>query len=120
MSCDTGTVDGKLPHNFMYESFKRLSQAIKDALPANESEARKNQSAAALVVNSVGVMSQPKRGERSTAFSEAVDTLGEAIQAARATKQAKVQDTKKTEATQPAKSLAELLAESAQDSEENE
>ncbi len=93
----------------MYESFSRLSQAIVDAAEvANKDEARK--AAAIVVSNSIGVQSRPKRNERSTAFPEAVDTLGDAIQAARGAKL----DAEKPEA---AKSLAELLAESAQDSE---
>ena len=58
--------------------------------------------------------------EKATEFSIAVDFIADKLKAAREAKQAKVQDTKKTETAQPAKSLAELLAESAQDSEENE
>jgi hypothetical protein len=69
-----------------------------------------------LVVNSIGVQSTPKRGERPTAFSTAVNTLGDLIQAARGAKLAQAWDNKETETEQPAKSLAELLAESAQDS----
>ena len=96
------------------EHFSRLSQAIKDAAESSEPEAAKAR--AAVSVNSIGVMSHPKR-ERTTAFDQAVNLVADKIQAARATKQAKIQDTKKTEIEQPAKSLAELLTESAQDSE---
>ena len=98
------------------ESFSRLSQGIKDAAEAVDKEpARK---AAALAVNSIGVQSTPKRGERTTAFSKAVDTLGNAIQAARGEKLARARNNKETDTEKPeAKSLAELLAESAQDSE---
>ena len=99
------------------ESFSRLSQAIKEAAEATSIEAEtKAQKDAALVVNSIGVQSTPKRGERPTAFSTAVNTLGDAIQAARGAKLAQAWDNKETETEQPAKSLAELLAESAQDS----
>jgi hypothetical protein len=98
------------------ENFRRLSQSIVDAAEvANKDEARK---AAAIVVNSIGTMVQPKRSERPTAFSTAVDTLGNAIKAAREAKLARVRNNKETNAEKPeaAKSLAELLAESAQDS----
>jgi hypothetical protein len=97
----------------MYESFKRLSQSIVDAAEvANKDEARK--AAAIVVSNSIGVQSTPKRNERSTAFSTAVDTLGNAIQAARGAKLARAQNNKETDAERSTKSLAELLAESAQ------
>jgi len=100
------------------ESFSRLSQAIKEAAEATSIEAEtKAQKDAALVVNSIGVQSTPKRGERTTAFSQAVDTLGNAIQAARGAKLARARDNKETGTEQRAKSLAELLTESAQDSE---
>jgi len=101
------------------ESFSRLSQAIVNASEAASIEAKtKAQKGAALVVNSVGVMSQPKRTVRPTAFSEATDFLGDAIKAAREAKLARARDNKKTDAEKPqAKSLAELLAETAQDSE---
>jgi hypothetical protein len=100
------------------EHFSRLSQAIVNASEATSEEAKtKAQKAATLVVNSVGAQSTPKRTERTTAFSEATNFLGDAIQAARGAKLARVRDNKETETEQPAKSLAELLAESAQDSE---
>jgi hypothetical protein len=60
---------------------------------------------------------QQKTPVRPTAFSEATDFLGDAIKAAREAKLARVRDNKETETEQPAKSLAELLTESAQDSE---
>ena len=97
------------------ESFSRLSQSIKDAAEATSIEDKaKAQKAATLVVNSVGVMSTPKRTARPTAFSEAVDTLGDAIKTARDAKQAKLEAavTDKPEA----KTLAQLLVE-AQDEE---
>lgn len=103
--------------NFMsLESFSRLSQAIVDAAEvANKDEARK---AAALVVNSIGSQVTPKRTERPAAFSTAVDTLGDAIKAAREAKIARARDNKGTDAEKPeaAKSLAQLLVE-AQDNE---
>jgi hypothetical protein len=102
------------------EHFSRLSRSIKDASETASQEATtKAQKDAALVVNSVGVQSTPKRGERSTAFSTAADALGDAIKAAREAKLARVRDDKETDIEQPkaAKSLAELLAESAQDGE---
>jgi len=58
-------------------------------------------------------MSTPKRTERPTAFSTAVDTLGDAIKASREAKLARARDNK--EKPEAAKSLAELLTESAQD-----
>jgi hypothetical protein len=91
-----------------FESFSRLSQAIKDAAEQADPEAARK--AAALAVNSVGTMVTPKKAERTTAFTAAVDYLGDAIQAARGAKQAKKAD--KPEAQ---KSLAELLSESAQE-----
>jgi len=100
------------------ESFSRLSQSIKDAAEATSIEAKtKAQKDAALVVNSIGVMSQPTRTVRSTAFSEVTDFLGDAIKAAREAKLARARDNKKTDAEKPeAKTLAQLLVE-AQDSE---
>jgi Ca2+-dependent lipid-binding protein len=99
------------------ESFSRLSHAIVNASEATSEEAKtKAQKDAALVVNSIGVMSTPKRTERPTAFSEATNFLGDAIKAAREAKLARVRE---TDAQKPEteKSLAELLAESAQDDE---
>lgn len=90
----------------MLEHFSRLSQSIVNAAePADKDKAHK---AATLVVNSVGSMVQPKRTVRPTDFSEATDFLDGALKTAREAKQAKFQDTKKTE-DQPAKSLAQLL-----------
>ena len=112
-----GTLEDDSQAGVMLEHFSRLSQAIVNASETASQEAKtKAQKDAALVVNSIGVQSTPKRTERTTAFDQAVNLVADKIQAARATKQAKVQDTKKTETDQPAKSLAELLAESAQDS----
>ena len=100
------------------ENFRRLSQSIVDAArPSTEAQAKAGQEAAALVVNSVGSMIQPKRTVRPTAFSEATDFLGDAIKTAREAKLARTRSNKEAETEQPAKSLAELLAESAQDSE---
>ena len=113
VSCDTRTVDGKLPRNFMYESFSRLSQAIKDASESADPEAAKAR--AAVAVNSIGVMSQSKR-ERSTTFDQAVNLVADKIQAARGAKLARARS-KETAADKPeAKTLAQLLVE-AQDSE---
>jgi hypothetical protein len=100
------------------DTFKPFVQELVNAArPANDETARKNQESAALVIKSVGSMIQPKRTVRPTAFSEATDFLGDAIKAAREAKLARVRDNKETETEQPAKSLAELLTESAQDSE---
>jgi hypothetical protein len=99
----------------LQDSHRRFSQAIVDAAkPADEDQARKNQTAAALVVNSVGSMVTPKTVGRVTQFDAAADFLGAAIQKARAAKQVEI---KKTEQTETPKSLAELLVE-AQDSAE--
>ncbi len=99
------------------ETFRRLSQSIVDAAkPSTGEQAKANQEAAALVVNSIGSMVQPKRGERSIVFSTAVDMLGDAIQAARDANLARALS-KETDAEKPeAKSLAQLLVQ-AQDSE---
>jgi hypothetical protein len=98
--------------NFMsFESFSRLSQAIKEAAESAEPEAVRK--SAALVVNSVASMVTPKRRERTTAFTAAVDYLGDAIQAARHTKQSETKS-KKADKPEAQKSLAELLSESAQ------
>jgi hypothetical protein len=88
------------------ESFSRLSQSIKDAAEATSEEAKtKAQKAATLVVNSVGVHPAPKRTVHPSEFSKDTEFLGNALKAARETKQPA-----KPEAV---KSLAELLAESA-------
>ena len=88
------------------EHFSRLSQAIVNASEASSQEAEmKAQKAAALVVNSVGVMSTRKPTVRPSAFSEDAAFLADAIKTAREAKQPA-----KPEA---AKSLAELLAETA-------
>ncbi|MGA8478955.1 MAG: hypothetical protein WB696_13440, partial [Chthoniobacterales bacterium] len=62
-------------------------------------------------LNSVGVMFQPKR-ERSTAFDQAVNLVADKIKAARGAKLARARNSK--EKPEPQKTLAELLAESAQ------
>jgi hypothetical protein len=99
------------------ESFSRLSQSIKEAAESVDPEVAKAH--AAVTVNSIGVQSTPKRTARPTAFSETADFLGDAIKAAREAKLAQARDNKErdTEKTEAAKSLAELLAESVQDSE---
>jgi hypothetical protein len=61
-----------------------------------------------------GVKVSEKAEPRVTAFDKATDLLGDAIKTAREAKLARARDNK---ATETAKSLAELLAESAQDSE---
>jgi citrate lyase alpha subunit len=71
------------------------------------------QKAAALVVNSVGQHSLPKRPAiKQTQFDRAVDLVGDAIQAARNAKLGRTRDNKETDTEQAkaAKSLAELLA----------
>jgi hypothetical protein len=99
------------------EHFSRLSQSIKDlaAEPADKNKAHK---AATLVVNSVGVMSTPKRTARPTDLAQATDFIGDAIKTAREAKLAQTRDKKEAGAEQPAKSLAELLSQSAQDQDE--
>jgi hypothetical protein len=97
-----------------FESFSRLSQSIVEAAELADKDGAGK--AAALVVNSVGVQSVPKRSERTTAFSQAVDALGDAIQKARAPKPIDRKGNRPTEDTEQPKSLAELLVE-AQDSE---
>jgi hypothetical protein len=98
------------------EHFSRLSQAIVNASETASQEAKtKAQKDAALVVNSIGVQSTPKRTERSTAFDQAVNLVADKIQAARATKQADRKESNSTAKEQP-KTLAQLLVE-AQDSE---
>jgi hypothetical protein len=93
------------------DTFKPFVQELVDAArPANDEEASKSQKAAALVVNSIGSMVTAKTGARKTQFSEAVDTLGNALQAARSAKQNERKETAKPETK---KTLAELLAESA-------
>jgi hypothetical protein len=95
------------------EHFSRLSQSIKDSA-VEHADAAKAQKAATLVVNSVGSMVQPKRTARPSELAEATDVIGNAIKTAREAKLARARDNK---ATETAKTLAELLAESAQDSE---
>jgi len=97
------------------ESFSRLSQSIKEAAESVDPEVAKAH--AAVTVNSIGVQSTPKRTARLTAFSTAVDTLGNAIRVARGAKLAQARNNKETDTEQPeAKTLAQLLVE-AQDSE---
>jgi hypothetical protein len=93
------------------EHFSRLSKSIRDA--AEHADKEKAQKAATLVVNSVGVMSTPKRAARPSELAEATDVIGNAMKAARDAKQATLRDSKKTGTEQTAKSLAELLTETA-------
>ena len=93
------------------DTFKPFAQELVNAARSADPEAAKAR--AAVAVNSIGVMSTPKRTERPTAFSTAVDTLGDAIKASREAKLARARDNK--EKPEAAKSLAELLTESAQD-----
>ena len=68
--------------------FFKTQSGIKDAAEtANKKQAQK---ASALSVNSISIQSTPKRTERTTAFSEATDSLGEQIKAARDRKAAEV------------------------------
>ena len=102
------------------ETFRRLSQSIVDAAkPSTEDQAKSSQEGAALVVNSVGSMIQPKRDTRKKyAFDEAIDLVANGFKAAREAKQAKLQKNEHTQLEHPeAKTLAQLLTESAQDSE---
>jgi hypothetical protein len=93
------------------EKFARFSQSIIDAArPANDETARNNQAAAALVVNSIGSMVQPKPAAvKQTQFDKATNLLGDAIQKARAEKLAVNRETD----SKAQKSLAELLTETA-------
>jgi hypothetical protein len=93
------------------ENLRRLSRSIADAArPSTEEQAKASQEAAALVVNSVAVMSQPKRTVRPNAFSEATDFLNDAIKRAREAKLAQVRENKEIDAEKPeAKTLAQLL-----------
>jgi len=61
-------------------------------------------------------MVTPKRTERSTAFWEATNFLGDAIAQARAAKQAERKESKGTEKTETPKTLAELLTSAAAES----
>jgi hypothetical protein len=102
------------------DTFKPFVQELVNAArPANDEAETKAQKVASLVVNSVGVHSTPRRTVRPSAFSEATDFLGDAIKTAREAKLTRTRDNKETDIEQPkaAKSLAELLAESAQDTE---
>ncbi len=71
-------------------------------------QARKNQEAVALVANSVGQM-VTKRPERKYVLNEAIDLVADKFKAAR--------ERKTVEPAKAEKTLAELLAESAQDEE---
>jgi hypothetical protein len=93
----------------MLEHFSRLSQSIRDA--AELAEKDKSHKAATLVVNSIGVMSTPKRAARPSELAEAADVIGSALKTAREAKQANLRDGKKAGTEQSAKSLAELLTE---------
>jgi hypothetical protein len=95
------------------DTFKPFVQELLNAArPANEEAETKAQKSAALVVNSIGVHSTHKRTVHPSEFSKDAEFLGNALKAAR--------DTKQPETPEAVKTLAELLAESAQDSEENE
>jgi hypothetical protein len=100
----------------MLEHFSRLSQAIVNATEYADKE--KAHKAATLVVNSVGVMSTPKRTARPSELAEATNFIDGAIKTAREAKQANLRDSKKAGSEQPAKSLAELLPETASEEEE--
>jgi hypothetical protein len=100
--------------------FSRLSQSIRDAAELADKDKDKAQKAATLVVNSVGVMSTPKRTARPADFAHATDVIGNAIKTAREAKQANIRNDKKAGTEQAAKSLAELLTETAAEDQENE
>src|SRR5882757_4533766 len=99
------------------ENFRRLSQSIVDAArPSTDGQAKASQEAAALVVNSIGQMAQPKRATRQKyAFDEAIDLVAGSLKTAREAKLARTRNNKETDTEQP-KTLAQLLVE-AQDSE---
>jgi len=111
--------------------FRRMSQTIKNAeRPTTEEAAHKAQDAAAIVVNNpleaaigslkgVKVKHTKRQGDgRETAFDKAANLLGDAIQKARAEKLETIATNRETDTEKPeAKTLAQLLTESAQDSE---
>ena len=102
------------------ETFRRLSQSIVDAAkPSTEEQAKASQEAAALVVNSIGQMNQPKRDTRKKySFDEAIDLVANGFKSAREAKRAKLEKNEQSKLEKPeAKTLAQLLTESAQDSE---
>jgi len=101
------------------ENFRRLSQSIVDAArPSTDGQAKASQEAAALVVNSIGQMVQPKRATRKYAFDEAIDLVANGFKAAREARADRVRENRETDKErQEAKTLAQLLTESAQDSE---
>jgi hypothetical protein len=74
-------------------------------------EQARNTEAVALVSNSVGQMVQPKRGDRKYVLDETIGLVADKFKA--------IRERKATDSKQPKaeKTLAELLAESAQDSE---
>jgi hypothetical protein len=94
------------------DTFKPFVQELVNAArPANDETARKSQESAALVVNSVGSMVTEKKAVRKTAFTEAIDFMADKLKTAREAKLTRARDNK--EKPEAAKSLAELLAESA-------
>jgi hypothetical protein len=94
----------------MLEHFSRLSKSIVDAAAIVDENKEKSQKNAALVVNSVGRMSAPKRAARPSDLAEATDIIGNAIKTPRDAKQAQTRDNKGTE-PKAQKTLAELLTE---------
>src|SRR5207244_68129 len=101
------------------DTFKPFVQELVNAArPSNDETAREAQEKAAIVVNSIGTMVQPKRDTRKKyAFDEAIDLVANGFKAAREARANRVQENPETDTEKPTKSLAELLAESAQDDE---
>ena len=87
-----------------------MTPAVREMRIAPE-QSHKSPEPVALVFNSVGQMVQPKRAERKHFLNEAIDLVADKFKAAR--------ERKATGAEQPnaEKTLAELLAESAQERE---
>ena len=99
----------------MSDHLQRLSQSIRDATEHTDNEVAQRK--AALVVNSVGVQSAPKRQERTTAFEKAVNSLAGTIGKRLAAKAAETKVKTAEPATAEAvPTLAELLSGAAQDS----
>jgi hypothetical protein len=104
-----GRTTNFLCHSNIFPDYPNPSKTL--PRPANEEAETKAQKSAALVVNSVGVMSTPKRTARPRELAEATDVIGNAIKTAREAKLARARDNK--ENPKAAKSLAELLTETA-------
>jgi hypothetical protein len=91
---------------------------LKSGFDLLQRQAKASQEAAALVVNSIGQMIQPKRDTRKKyAFDEAIDLVANGFKSAREAKRVKLEKNEQSKLEKPeAKTLAQLLVE-AQDSE---